>query len=75
MDVLNHSKLHKYNIIGLKEICRHNRDIFINYNVLSKQDLLNYFKSKLNDGCIVNVPPFIYNNNSCIARYKIKQVI
>jgi hypothetical protein len=70
MEILNHSNLHKYNIIGLKEICRHNRDIFFNYNILSKQDLLKYFISKLNEDCIINVPPFIYNNNRCVAQYK-----
>ena len=68
LDLLNHSNLQKYNIFGLKKICRHNRDIFINYNILSKQDLLNYFKSKLNDDCIINVLPLTYNNNNYVAK-------
>jgi hypothetical protein len=58
--------INNYNIIGLKEICRYNRDIMSSYNCLNVKDLRKYIISIINTDVIIRVPPFIYNNKRCI---------
>lgn len=72
MEILDDSNFNKYNIYGLKEICRYNRDIFICYNSLLRDELINYIKSKLNNKYKIKIPLFINNDSRCIAKYKIK---
>lgn len=76
MDKLDNTNINKYNMFGLKEICRYNRNIFMNYNRMGRDELLVYVKNKINDDeNIINIPPFIYNNYKCYMKYKINQVI
>lgn len=75
MNYLNNNNLYYFNTIGLREICRYNREIFMNYNKLSKSELIKYIKSKLINDINITVPPFIYNNTIYIAKYKIAKVI
>jgi hypothetical protein len=75
MNILTHSNFDKFNVYGLKEICRYNRDIFMNYNSLMRDDLCKYVLSKINEGSEILIPPFIENNNNCFIKYKLKQVI
>jgi len=70
MNILSHSNFDNFNCYGLKELCRYNRNIFMNYNSLSKENLIDYIKSKLNDDYEINIPPFIYDNKKCYKQYK-----
>jgi len=54
--------INNYNIIGLKEICRYNRDIMSGFNCLNIKDLKKYIISIINTDVKIKVPPFIYNN-------------
>jgi len=75
MIILNNSNVDNFNSFGLKEICRYNRDVFMNYNSLIRSELFKYVKNKINEGNEILIPPFIENNYKCYMRYKIKQVI
>lgn len=72
MNYLNNDNFNNFNITGLKEICRYNRDIFINYNQLARDELLSYMINKINDDEKILLPSFIYNDNKYRRKYNIK---
>jgi hypothetical protein len=72
MERLTIDNFYDYNIIGLREICRYNRDITSGFNSLSVIDLRKYLILKINEDNDLKIPPFIYNNKRCTSRYNLK---
>lgn len=75
MDYLTNDNYKRFNLFGLKEICRYNRDIINNFNQLMKDDLIIYIKSLMNDNIIIKIPPYIIKNSKCYAKYNLAKVI
>jgi hypothetical protein len=74
MIILNLENFKKFNACGLREICSVNRDIFFNYNLLYKDDLRQYIKSKIIENHDIIIPPYILKEDRFIS-IKYKNVI
>lgn len=72
MEVLQKEDINKYTIIGLKEICRFNRQCLSSYNLLKWDALYDVVSDKLDEGNIIKVPSFILNNERCMRKTNIK---
>ena len=72
MQSLQKEEIIRYNILGLREICRYNRDIFSSFNRLSWDELYLLLCRKIDENNIIKVAPFILNNNFYIRKINIK---
>ena len=70
MDTLKIDDIHKFNLLGLKEICRCNRDIFSAFNYLQHDELKILMKNQINQNNIIKIPEYIVKNTKFIRKYK-----
>jgi len=75
MEVFILTDLKKYNILGLLAICRHNRNVFCNFNRVGRRYLENMYINLLNDNVSIMIPNFVSSNPDFIKGGKKKQVI
>ena len=70
MEFINNiEELEKFNVYGLKQLCKYNRDYFNGYNIMRRDDLFKEIeKVIINDNIILKKPQFI--NKVC---YKINK--
>ena len=70
MDTLKISNMSMFNIYGLKEICKYNRDVFSSFNYLQREDLLSLITKKIIENENIYRPPYIFKNKDFIRKYK-----
>ena len=70
MDTLKISNMSMFNIYGLKEICKYNRDVFSSFNYLQREDLLSLITKKIIENEKIYIPPYIFKNKDFIRKYK-----
>ena len=62
MKELSLEELPNFSILGLKQICSHNRDILHGFNRLPKTELILLINKKLIENCIIIIPPYVYTD-------------
>ena len=70
MDTLKIINMSMFNLCGLKEICRYNRDIFSSFNYLQHEDLLSLITKNIIENGNIYIPPYILKNKDFIRKYK-----
>jgi hypothetical protein len=60
MTTLTPDYLHLYHVLGLEAICTSNRDIIYDFNILNRQEIVQFFMTKTNEG---------YKNNYTFIHY------
>jgi len=73
MEVLRLQDLKRYNILGLKAICSHNRDILSSFHFNSRQELEKRIINILDNNQCISIPYFIINNNDFFLQYPKKK--
>ena len=53
-------KLLYFNMLGLKQICRHNRDILFRFHILTRKQIMDLIKTKIYENYSILIPPYIY---------------
>ncbi len=71
MEVLQLQDLNKFNLLGLKAICSHNRDVLYSYNFLTRKQIIERIKNEVNNNHVIKIPCFIYNSDYILIKKKI----
>ena len=53
-------KLLYFNMLGLKQICCHNRDILFSFHLLTRKQIMDLIKTKIYENYSILIPPYIY---------------
>ena len=66
MKELSLEELPNYSVLGLRQICSHNRDILYGFNKIPRTELIKLISQKLNNSCIIMIPPYVYNDKNSL---------
>lgn len=73
MDTLKQEDLKIYNILGLKAICSHNRDILSCYHLITRKEIEKRIITILDNNQMIYIPCCISNNQYYFLQYPKKK--
>jgi len=72
MEVLVLEDLNKFNLLGLKAICSHNRDVLYNYNFSTRKEIIKRIINEVNNNnSIIKIPSFLFDADYILVKKKV----